>query len=157
MLERDDDAALVRFPPPLVFAVATLAGVALQLSVPIALPLQDGARLALALGAWAAGLFLLGAAVGLFWRSGQKPEPWKTTPELLTRGIYRFTRNPMYLGFVLIQLGIGVWLENGWVVLLTAPAAAGVYVLAIRPEEHYLAGKFGDDYARYRERVRRWL
>jgi protein-S-isoprenylcysteine O-methyltransferase Ste14 len=83
--------------------------------------------------------------------------PWTSTPQIVSSGVYRFTRNPMYLGLAAIQLGIGVALGNGWIVALVPAVLAAVHVLAIRPEEAYLERKFGDAYRQYKRSVRRWL
>ena len=76
---------------------------------------------------------------------------------LVTTGIYRFTRNPMYLGMLLVLVGWGVYLGN-----VAAWAALPLFVvlmntLQIKAEERVLRERFGDDYARYTARVRRWL
>jgi protein-S-isoprenylcysteine O-methyltransferase Ste14 len=76
---------------------------------------------------------------------------------LIQQGIYRLSRNPMYLGLALVQVGVGVGVDNLWVVLTSLPALAAVHVIAIRPEELYLEGRFGEDYRAYKARVRRWL
>ncbi|MEM8933344.1 MAG: isoprenylcysteine carboxylmethyltransferase family protein, partial [Acidobacteriota bacterium] len=87
----------------------------------------------------------------------QNPEPWKPTPELIVEGVYRWTRNPMYLGMSLIQIGIGLALDNGWIVLLVLATSSSVARIAILPEERYLGEKFGDSYRAYQQRVDRWF
>jgi protein-S-isoprenylcysteine O-methyltransferase Ste14 len=79
------------------------------------------------------------------------------TSHLVTSGVYRYTRNPMYVGMLLILLG--------WAVLLASPAAlivSGLFVVyldlfQIRPEERALAAMRGKEYSDYVRRVRRWL
>jgi protein-S-isoprenylcysteine O-methyltransferase Ste14 len=105
---------------------------------------------------------LLGVAIGgnalhHFRRTGQDPKPWESTPEIISTGIYRFTRNPMYVGMALMQIGIGIGLGNGWIIALVPPVLVVIYMIAIRHEEAYLERKFGDTYARYKASVRRWL
>ena len=159
MLSRDSDAARVRFPPPLVYALSLGAGwlvetFAFTLGVPMP---SEMWRFTTAAVPGAAGLAMLAYAAGLFVRSGQNPEPWKTTPSMVVSGIYRWTRNPMYVGMALVQVGIGIWLNNLWMVLLTAASLWCVYRIAVMPEEAYLEEKFGDEYRRYKQAVRRWL
>jgi protein-S-isoprenylcysteine O-methyltransferase Ste14 len=160
-LTRSDvtDRAKVRFPPPLVFLLALATGAGLNLVVPLALNEWIPELALLASGALAelAGFGLLLASLGLFKGSGQRPEPWTTTPEIITHGIYRWTRNPMYLGMALVQGGIGLLMANGWVVLLTPFAAWMVHHIAIRHEEVYLSEKFGAPYREYLRSVRRWF
>lgn len=113
------DRAAVRFPPPLIYLASILLGIGLE-SVVRRLRWVDfyvwARPLAVILLLVAAGM--IAAAIGLFRRSGQNPEPWKPTPEILTGGIYRLTRNSMYLGLALLQLALGLWKGNGWIVVL---------------------------------------
>lgn len=76
---------------------------------------------------------------------------------LVQGGIYRFTRNPMYLGFLLVLGGWAVLLANG--LAFVGPLAFVAYLnrFQIGPEERALAGLFGPEYAKYRARVRRWV
>lgn len=124
------------------------------------LPLPGGAtNIAYAAG-WsigAAGVTVALFALGLFGRAGQDPHPWKTTPALIETGVYRWTRNPMYLGMALVITAFALVLNSLWFLIGTIAFMLSVYQLAVRPEEHYLTNKFGDDYAAYCARVRRWL
>ncbi len=83
--------------------------------------------------------------------------PGTPTISLVTTGPYAISRNPIYLAWAVFQLGLGIWLRNGWIVAMLAPAIFIVNVLAIIPEEQYLEKKFGQSYRDYRSRVRRWL
>jgi len=93
----------------------------------------------------------------LFHGSGQDPAPWKSTPEILSKGIYRFSRNPMYVGMALIQTAIALAKANGWMLALVPATLFFIYLTAVRHEEAYLEGKFGDAYIEYKRSVRRWL
>lgn len=77
---------------------------------------------------------------------------------LVTSGIYRVSRNPMYLGFLLMLVAWGVYLSHAPALLL-GPTAWLLYMnhFQIVAEEQALAAKFGEEYRRYRDRVRRWL
>jgi protein-S-isoprenylcysteine O-methyltransferase Ste14 len=154
----DDDGAAVRIPPPLVYLAAVIAGVLLQAFVvplPLALGrgLRIGASVATAVLAFVAGA----AALTRFRRTGQDPKPWKSTPEIISTGIYRHTRNPMYVGMALIQTSIGLGLANGWILAFVPVVLVVVYVTAVRHEEAYLERKFGETYLEYKRTVRRWL
>lgn len=72
-------------------------------------------------------------------------------------GVYRHTRNPMYLGLALVLLGWALACANVVSLLLVPAFVATLQRLQIVPEERALAAKFGADYAVYRQRVRRWL
>ena len=152
------DGAAVRFPPPLVYLLAVLAGVLLHwLLYPLPIALPSGVRIGLSVAAALAGVALLGAALGLFRRTGQDPRPWASTPAIISTGVYRVTRNPMYVGVALLQAAIGLGVANGWIVALVPVSLAVVYFIAVRHEEAYLAGKFGAAYVAYTATVRRWL
>ncbi len=158
MAAEDNDAAAVRFPPPLVYLAALIIGALLHATVlPLPFDLALGARIAAATAIALPGTAMMLGAVGLFRRTGQDPKPWKTTPEIISTGVYRITRNPMYVGMALLQTGIGIGFANGWIIALVPPVLAIIYATAIRPEEAYLERKFGDPYTEYKRSVRRWL
>lgn len=109
-------------------------------------------------------LALIGAltclsGVASFRRAKTTVNPMKpdSTSSLVVSGIYSYTRNPMYLGFLLVLLGWGAFLSN-LLALLALPAFV-LYMnrFQIAPEERVLASLFADDYAEYGARVRRWL
>ncbi|MDH3214158.1 MAG: isoprenylcysteine carboxylmethyltransferase family protein [Myxococcales bacterium] len=115
------------------------------------------ARIGAAVAVGGLGVAMMAKAMGLFRRTGQDPRPWKGTPEIIAIGVYRVTRNPMYVGMALLQIGIGMGLANGWILVLVPPVLALVYATAIRHEEAYLESKFGDTYLAYKASVRRWI
>jgi protein-S-isoprenylcysteine O-methyltransferase Ste14 len=113
---------------------------------------------------WLGGLIVVGAIVCLgAWsailirRTGQSENPWKPTTEIVERGPYCVTRNPLYLQMVLVCIGVAVMLMNWWILILTPLCAWLLQKLAILPEEAYLERKFGNTYLAYKARVRRWL
>ena len=83
--------------------------------------------------------------------------PHHAVSSLVTTGPYRFSRNPMYAGLAVAHVG-GALLAGTWWPLVTLPfAVLAVRQIVIGPEERYLAARFGQVYADYRARVRRWL
>jgi protein-S-isoprenylcysteine O-methyltransferase Ste14 len=154
----NEDGAAVRFPPPFVYFIALALGVVAHLwLLPLSIPLVNGVRYGAAVLLLASGTALMLSAFGLFRRTGQDAKPWESTPEIISTGIYRYTRNPMYVSMGLLQAGIGVALANGWVVLLVPVAWGVIYFIAIRHEEAYLEGKFGSVYTEYKSSTRRWI
>ncbi len=146
--------------PPGVPLVTILGGVGLQRVWPLEsyFSLQGPMRYG------AGALIILGAFLGLgLWSvvlvrgSGQAENPWKPTTEVIQRGPFRLTRNPMYLQMVLGSIGFGILLSNLWVLILTPLGAWVLQQFAIKPEERYLERKFGEQYLAYKRRVRRWL
>jgi protein-S-isoprenylcysteine O-methyltransferase Ste14 len=152
------DGAAVRLPPPITYLVAVIVGALLHgfaLSLPLDFAL--GARIGAAVAVAGLGIAMMVGAMGLFKRTGQDPKPWKSTPEIISTGVYRFTRNPMYVGMALLQIGIGIGLANGWILVLVPPVLVIIYATAIRREEAYLERKFGDTYIAYKATARRWI
>jgi protein-S-isoprenylcysteine O-methyltransferase Ste14 len=76
---------------------------------------------------------------------------------LVTNGIYKYSRNPMYLGLLLILLGWALWLANAFNVLLAAGFVSYMNTFQIQPEESSLASLFGKEYKHYCIGVRRWF
>ncbi|MCY1553776.1 Phospholipid methyltransferase [compost metagenome] len=106
-----------------------------------------------------AGAFVALFGVASFRRAKTTVNP--TTPgaasALVDSGIYRYSRNPMYLGLLLVLAGWGLWLAHA-LALLGLPAFV-VYMnrFQIAPEERALTAVFGDAFAAYRQKVRRWI
>lgn len=114
---------------------------------------------ALAFALVTAGAFIAVAGVIAFRQAKTTANPMNpdASSSLVINGIYRLTRNPMYLGFLLALAGWGVWLAN-----LPALFWLVIYILYINqfqiiPEERILEEKFGDEFSAYRKQVRRWF
>ena len=151
-----------RIPPPLIDAACALLMWALARALPQAQLWPPGGSSGV-VGA-ALALAALGGAVALagtveFRRAHTTVNPLapRRASTLVTRGIYRVTRNPMYLGMLGVLAGWAVWLGNiaAWLGLPLSMAL--LTVLQIRPEERILAERFGAEFERYAARVRRWL
>ncbi len=156
-MTEEQDRPAVRFPPPLVFLGFVLLGLVIdRLAGWAALP---GGVVQLLFGAASllGGLFLIIGALGLFRRAGKNPEPWTGTATLVTDGIYRRTRNPMYLGMAFAHLGLALLL-NSIGALVTLPLAVlAINHFVIPAEEAYLDRTLGVPYQQYCRRVRRWI
>ena len=81
----------------------------------------------------------------------------KPANDIATSGPYSVSRNPLYIGMILLNIGIGCIVNSLWIFLLSAGLAAALQKAVIEPEETYLEKKFGDKYLRYKARVRRWF
>ena len=90
-------------------------------------------------------------------RFGEDSNIRKPTRTLVTAGPYAFSRNPEYVAFTLLYLGIALILNIAWLIILLPAAVLFIYYWVIRREERYLEGLFNDEYRRYWTRVRRWL
>ncbi|MFS8535652.1 MAG: isoprenylcysteine carboxylmethyltransferase family protein [Limnochordales bacterium] len=150
----------LRIPPPVVFLVSGLLMRMLAAVVPdLEVPVPDPARTIAAVLLLALGI--LCGALGLreLHAAGTTPDPRypEQAAALVTGGIYRYTRNPMYLGMAVILAAWAVWLDN-LAALLGVPAfVAYISRFQILPEERALAARFGAAYEAYRRSVRRWL
>ncbi|GGD67593.1 methyltransferase family protein [Croceicoccus mobilis] len=154
--EGDTTTSGVRFPPPLIFAGMMLIGRAVDGWFGLN-PAMPGFVQAVGWGIAALGVVLIGWAIFLFLRAGTNPEPWAPDAAFVATGIYRLTRNPMYLGMALAHLGFALGADSLGM-LLTMPVAAGlVDRLVIAREERHLICRFGSSYEEYLRNVRRWL
>ena len=131
-------------PPPLLFAVPLLAGWLVNRRWPWSLAGSSTAKVVAGVLVIVVGTAIALAGVRRFRKAGTTVLPFGGTSELVTSGIYRFTRNPMYLGMTLAYVGFTLLLNSVWCVLFLPAALMSVYVLAVRPEERYLSHKFGD-------------
>jgi protein-S-isoprenylcysteine O-methyltransferase Ste14 len=150
----------VRIPPPLFYLLSLLSGFILQRFVPIPIVRgAEGARTLRIIG-WVVivlSLLLFAWAVSTFKRLRTAVIPVHPATLLVEEGPYKFTRNPMYLGMTILYVGITLAGNTVWPLLFLPEAIALVYFFAIRLEEHYLRYEFGDAYAAYCARVRRWI
>jgi protein-S-isoprenylcysteine O-methyltransferase Ste14 len=151
------DTANVIFRPPIAWAVAVLAGLALNWLMP--LPFVPAAVPTGWLGAmvFALALALFAWSIATITQAGSNVPTNLPTTTIVDTGPYRFTRNPIYLGMVLGLIGLAIALNSLWLLLTLVPFAAVIRYGVIAREEAYLERKFGDVYRRYRARVRRWL
>ena len=103
------------------------------------------------------GMVLLVIANGLFTRAGTDVIPFRDVSSLVTGGVYRYTRNPMYLGMVLVLLGCAITVGAATALLVAPVFAVIIEARFIRPEEQMLRSLFPQEYPEYCARVRRWL
>ena len=113
---------------------------------------------ALALPAFAVGGATYAWCVWDFATFGRgTPAPIDAPKKLVVRGLYRYTRNPMYVGVLTVISGWAVLFQTGPLVLYAALVGTGFHLFVVLYEEHHLHREFGDDYDAYRAQVGRWL
>jgi protein-S-isoprenylcysteine O-methyltransferase Ste14 len=145
-------------PPPLIFlGFLALGWGAGRLIDEPTLGLDRTTQAGIAIAGLVLGLAVEAWAAGLFHKAKTAIQPWKPSTALVTGGVYRFTRNPIYLGFAVTYLALAVGLDSPLAILLLIPCLLVVDRFVIQREETYLAARFGADYDAYRRRVRRWL
>ena len=150
------DTAGVVARPPLIYAGALVVGLLAKTLFPSAFLPRKVARL-VGLPLLVAGLVLFLSSLRTMHRAGTDVRTNKPTNSLVIEGPYRFTRNPIYLGFTLFYGGVTA-LTNSLPSALLLPFVLVVMRRGvIEREERYLERIFGEEYLRYKARVRRWV
>ncbi len=144
--------------PPVLFLAAAVAAWGLNRLWPLTWPgLNDVPAKLIGLGFILAGFAIAGWALITMLRGRAQIRPDKEATVLITHGPFRRFRNPMYVGYALILLGMSDNSQNLWLAILTPLFVIGVTWLAILPEERHLEAKFGDTYREYKATSRRWI
>ena len=142
-------------PPPLIYAVGLGAGFVLEWLLPDTdLP---GALNLAGIALMIAATFLAVAFFGALRRARTPVDPYSPTSALVTTGPYRLSRNPGYLAMALLYAGIALVSDTPWAFATLIPALLVIRYGVIAREERYLERLFGEEYARYRSRTRRWI
>src|SRR5215510_13478110 len=142
--------------PPLVYLISLAAGAVIQIAMP--LPFLPG-MLAVPLAAplIVLAIALVSYSIAKFRAAGTPVPARKPTTVIVRTGPYRFSRNPIYLAFSLLQLGISIWVNSLWLLATLVGAVALMHFVVIPREEQYLERRFGAQYVEYKASVRRWL
>jgi len=148
----------VYIPPPLLYVAIFLLAVFLQhtFSINNSFFQLRNTKLAGILFLIAA-IFFIFTSLGLFIRTKNTVMTIRPARTLQTTGIYKITRNPMYLGLVFVYIGLTCIAGNWWNVILLTLLIPVVQQYVIKREESYLTRHFGNTYSEYKTRVRRWL
>jgi protein-S-isoprenylcysteine O-methyltransferase Ste14 len=149
----------IRFPPPLVYAGGYVLAWALQRRLEFEIAGAGPGIVQAGLG-WAAilaGLALMGWGLVTFVRARAAVFPNRPARQLVTWGPYRRTRNPMYVGMALIYVGVALVINWAWPLVLLPVVMVVMRTAIIRREERYMRSAFGEEYAAYCRRVRRWV
>jgi protein-S-isoprenylcysteine O-methyltransferase Ste14 len=145
------ELGLVR--PPLVYLASLAIGTLLQFAMPLPFlpaPLLGAGLIVVAIA-------LLSYSIAEFRAAGTPVPARKPTRVIVRTGPYRISRNPIYLAYSLLQLGIAIWANSLWLVATLLGAVGVIDFFVIPREERYLEHKFGAEYLDYKDSVRRWL
>jgi len=158
MADRKDILGIIA-PPPLIALAAVVIGLLLDWLMPVYV-------LATLLGPWWRGfvggvLVASGFAIGIagrqrFVEAETNVNPWKPALHLTTAGIYRYVRNPMYAGMLVVAIGLGIAFASDWTLVMVVPCALVLHFGVVVREERYLEAKFGEPYRQYKVRAARW-
>jgi protein-S-isoprenylcysteine O-methyltransferase Ste14 len=156
-MPRDNPGVIA--PPPLIAGAALVLGLLADWFAPVSV---IATVLSFTIRVLVGGLLILGglalviAAVSTFRAAGTHVEPWKPSLKLVRHGVYAWTRNPIYVGGMLLLVGIGVVVAGDWVVIFAMVSGLVLHFGVVLREERYLAGKFGEAYRQYMRDVPRY-
>ena len=142
--------------PPLIYLGAIALGLLLHFAGPVRL-VSDAVSVPLGAAVVVGAVALFSYSVRTFRIAGTPVPGNRPTTTIVRTGPYRWSRNPIYLAFSLLQLGIAFWVNSVWLLVTLIPAMALMSFVVIPREEHYLETRFPSDYVPYRASVRRWL
>lgn len=156
-MEKIDSAPnRTRMPPPLPCLIGAIVGGVLHWLAPLPI-LQYTPSMII-------GLLLVALVVYLsikvhfdYKRHSTSPDPADESVAIVDTGLYKYSRNPIYVTVGILQVAIGFLANSWWIILLTLPALIAINNIVILSEEAYLEHKFNDEYREYKARVRRWL
>ena len=145
--------------PPLFYLACLLLGLALDRALPLPLDLPEAAlfRWTVGGGLILIGIAILGAGARNFSRAATPVPSNQPVRALVTTGIHGLSRNPIYIGMLLLYAGIGIAARSPWVLVLGLTLVIILHFGVVAREETYFEQRFGDAYRAYKARVRRWL
>jgi protein-S-isoprenylcysteine O-methyltransferase Ste14 len=148
----------LKVPPPAVTAVAAGAMYGVAYFAPgLSFGLSHSGAIALALVVLGAAVAFAGVVAFRKARTTVNPMTPGASSSVVSGGVYRVSRNPMYLGFLLALAGWAVYLSNAGAAVLLLGFIAYMTQFQIKPEERALRAKFGSEFEQYVSRVRRWI
>jgi protein-S-isoprenylcysteine O-methyltransferase Ste14 len=156
-MSQDTDNSNAIIHPPIAWALAFVAGLGVDWLYPLRFVPASVS------GPWVGGaIFAIGLALAIWAiitirKAGTRLEINKPTTTIVANGPYRFTRNPIYIGMFLGQIGLAIGFDSLWILAALVPFYLVIRYGVIAREEAYLERKFGNVYLGYKSRVRRWL
>jgi protein-S-isoprenylcysteine O-methyltransferase Ste14 len=159
MTDSTSDTPGVIAPPPLIYLGALVIALILEFAVvrTQGLDMPPSLRWTVVAVLTLAGGVCIAAALDRFRKAGTPAPPWQPATAFVAQGIYRFTRNPMYLGMTLIYLALVVAANAPVGFWMLVPLALTMHYGVVVREERYMAAKFGTPYVNYFNAVPRWL
>ena len=148
----------VYFPPPLLYLIIFIAALFVQKSIPIADTIFQTPKIKIVgIFLFLVALFFLFRSLIQFIQSKNTLILIKPASSLQTTGIYRISRNPIYVGMAILYLGATCFIGNWWNIFLFPLLLLIIQEFVIKREEKYLVLEFGNQYEEYKRKVRRWL
>ena len=158
MSNKKKDNPGIFIPPPLIYAAIFFLSILMQKIIPINNSFFDSRNATIAgIVLIAIALLFILPALIKFAQSKNTLVTIKSATSLQTKGIYSLTRNPMYMGLLILYSGIAMLEGNWWTFIFIPLIIIIVQSYVIRGEENYLQRAFGEEYNAYRKKVRRWI
>ena len=153
------DGVSVVVKPPILFLAFLILGTALRFIIKLAIFSGSSISYGYIVGGFIIllGISLRNWAVKTFKKFGETLHHGKSIHKIVTSGPFQFTRNPMYLSFTFIYIGLSMIINTYWLLLLLPIVLISLHSGVILREEEYLEKKFKDQYVSYKSRVRRWF
>ncbi|MBK7408095.1 MAG: isoprenylcysteine carboxylmethyltransferase family protein [Saprospirales bacterium] len=148
----------VYFPPPIIYVLVFFISIFIQKKIPLSGRFfESKAAFITGVILILTGLTIMAPALIKFFQTKNTLITVKPANSLQTSGIYSISRNPMYLGLLILYIGIGCFKGNVWSFMLVPVVILVITNFVIQNEEKYLERAFGVDYIEYRKKVRRWI
>ena len=142
--------------PPFIYLGFLGVGLAADFALPFPL-LPNTVQFFIGAAIIVSSIAILPFAITRFRAAGTSVDVRQPTTAIITDGVYRFSRNPIYLAMTLLVAGIGVAVDGIWLIVMLAPTLIVMHYGVIAREERYLEAKFGGQYLKYKRSVRRWI
>ena len=155
--DRAPDHADVAIHPPILWVLLVLGGIGVNYLFPIELLPPSMPNEWLGAAIWLVGFGIALVAIWQFRQARTDVQVHTPTSAIVQSGLYRWSRNPIYLGGHIGLVGVAVGFDSLWVLLGLVPFYLIIRYGVIAPEEAYLERKFGAIYLNYKKNVRRWL
>ena len=152
----DKDNAGVIAPPPAIYLIAILIGVMIDYFFPFSF-MPENFQLPLGLLIILLAAILMALGIREFKKAETNVSPNKPVTAVITSGPFRYTRNPLYVSLSFVLIGIGIWLDNIWIITMLVPVLILIHYGVVKREEQYLTKKFEEKYLIYRGSVPRWF
>lgn len=152
------NALALKVPPvaQVIITAAAMYGVSKMVPA-LTFSLNGSTALAVALGVMGLSLGIMGVTQFRIAQTTPNPQALEKVSSLVTSGVYQYSRNPMYVGLVLILLGWAFYLSHFLAFVLLPIFILYMTRFQIQPEERMMAQKFGKTYQDYLNKVRRWI
>jgi protein-S-isoprenylcysteine O-methyltransferase Ste14 len=152
-----DHPAIIAPPPLLALACIAAGFIAARFKPLPFFPGPHSVRVAISVVLFVVPVVIVFIARQELIKHKEHPNPYKPTGAIVSSGIYRFSRNPIYVAFLIVVLATAVAANNAWLLIAIVMLFVLLQFGVVRAEERYLSGKFGAEYDAYRKTTRRWF